>query len=751
MKVIPTSFREESRDRYLTYALSVVSDRALPDVRDGLKPVQRRILYAMLKNLNLKPEGSHKKSATVVGEVLGSYHPHGDLACYEAMVRMAQDFSMRYMLVDGQGNFGSLDGDSAAAYRYTEAKLRQIAIDVIGEINEDTVRFIDNFDGSVKEPVVLPSKLPHLLLNGVTGIAVGMATNIPPHNIADTINTLLFLIDNPDTTNSKLAAKIKGPDFPTGCDIVSTSQELTEIYKTGRGSIKMRSTWKLEEGKRGKRFIVVDSIPFGVNKATMIEKIADAVISKKLPQVIDVRDESTEVIRVVIELASDANVDKALAYLYKNTTLEHNFNCNLTALVPNKKTVTCKPELLSLKEILAHYLEFREEVVERRLIFEKRKLEERLHILEGFVIIFDNIDKAIKIVRKSTGRSDAASKLRKAFKLTEIQSFAIVDLKIYQLSQTSIDDIEKEYKLKLKRVNQIIKILKSRKSILNLIKQDLEEVLAAHKDRRRSKIVKSAVTYEIDEKDYIVHEDVFAIITKDGWVKRIRQTNDLNTTRLREGDSILSSHAVSTKDTIYIFTSKGLYYSLNVTDFPSSSGYGTPIQKLLKFKDNERIIKSSVGFTKEVSEGQFNFNEKKDVVFITKNGLGYSANANFLVPTKKSGKIIIKVKKTDSLVDIVQINKKVSFFTLNGQGLTLKQSEILDRNVPAAGVKLIGLKKDDAVVAAYSWDRSHKITISMDNGKSKDIDLNTITLGKRTLKGTKVIPKNKIIDVKGKG
>jgi len=350
MATFPTSLTQESRDRYLTYALSVVSGRALPDVRDGLKPVQRRILFAMLQNLNLKPSNSHRKSAAVVGEVLARFHPHGDIACYEAMVRMAQDFSLRYPLVDGQGNFGSLDGDNAAAYRYTEARLRELALEVIGEINEETVAFRDNFDGTVVEPVVLPSRVPNLLVNGATGIAVGMATSIPPHNLKDTIKALVELSKDPDLSVSKLTSMIKGPDFPTGCSILNSQRELVEMYETGRGSVRMRGEWEVEEMGRGKQSIVISSIPYAVNKSTLVERIAGLIIDRKLPQLVDVRDESTDDVRIVLELASGAEAEVAMAYLFKNTPLESNFAVNLTALVPGEGN-SPRPELLSLKDL----------------------------------------------------------------------------------------------------------------------------------------------------------------------------------------------------------------------------------------------------------------------------------------------------------------------------------------------------------------------------------------------------------------
>ncbi|MGI6680644.1 MAG: DNA gyrase subunit A [Bdellovibrionota bacterium] len=475
MAVIKSSIEKESQDRYLTYALSVVSSRALPDVRDGLKPVQRRILYAMYKNLNLKPTTSYRKSASVVGEVLGNYHPHSDTACYEAMVRMAQDFSLRYPIVDGQGNFGSLDGDSPAAYRYTEARLKAFALEVIGEIDEETVEFKDNFDGRLKEPQVFPSRVPNLLVNGASGIAVGMATNIPPHNLKNVISALIGLLEDSEITNSKLVSLIKAPDFPTSCTILNSKNELDEIYSSGKGAIRMRGDWVAEQGGRGKNFIIITSIPYGVNKSQLIEKIASLITDKKLPQVVDIRDESTSDVRIVLELAQGADAEVAMAFIYKNTPLESNFNVNLTALVPSKG-ISLKPQVLSLKECLQYFLEFRVDVTKRKLTFEKKQLEARVHILEALAKIFDALDEAIKIVRKSLGRVDAAEKLRVRFSLTEVQSFAVVDMKIYQLSKTNIEEVREELKAKLKRIKEIDALLKSEKAIFNIIKEDLESV-----------------------------------------------------------------------------------------------------------------------------------------------------------------------------------------------------------------------------------------------------------------------------------
>jgi DNA gyrase subunit A len=769
MATLTTSLKQESRDRYLTYALSVVSGRALPDVRDGLKPVQRRILYAMLQNLNLKPSGSHRKSAAVVGEVLARFHPHGDIACYEAMVRMAQDFSLRYPLVDGQGNFGSLDGDNAAAYRYTEAKLREIALEVVGEIDQETVPFRDNFDATVVEPFVLPSRIPNLLINGATGIAVGMATSIPPHNLKDTIKALVELSQDPELSVSKLTSIIKGPDFPTGCNILNSQKELVEMYETGRGSVRMRGEWEVEEQARGKQVIVVTSIPYAVNKSTLVERIAGLIIERKVPQLVDVRDESTNEVRIVLELASGADAELAMAYLFKNTPLESNFAVNITALVPTGEGPSTRPELLSLKACLQQFLSFREEVTEKRLVYERKQLLERVHILEGLALIYDALDEAIKIVRKSEGRSDAAERLRDRFKLTEIQSFAVVDMRIYQLSRTNIEEIRKELAEKLKRVKEIDKILKSKDAIQAIVREDLEALAEKFGDKRRSKLIKDNVDIEFDETAYVVHEDVHVVVSTDGWVKRIRRSNDLSSTRMREGDSILAAHALSTLDSVALFTSFGTLFVLKVSDIPASSGYGTPIQKMLKFRDGERIVGSygilsqqqpvaskSTGKQGELPlggaaasvESARTLKEGDTFLLVGHQGTGFALTLTELSETKRTGRRVMKLREGEYMAAVEPLAQTVVFITRDGSGLAIDKAEVPVRDSAAVGVALIGVRDDDAVVACCgvsSTKMKGTLNLTLKSGRVKDVPLSEVTKGHRALKGTKVYSREEIV------
>jgi DNA gyrase subunit A len=768
MATLTTSLQHESRDRYLTYALSVVSGRALPDVRDGLKPVQRRILYAMLQNLNLKPSGSHRKSAAVVGEVLARFHPHGDIACYEAMVRMAQDFSLRYPLVDGQGNFGSLDGDNAAAYRYTEAKLRELALEVIGEIDQETVPFRDNFDATVVEPMVLPSRVPNLLINGATGIAVGMATSIPPHNLKDTIKALIELSKDPELSIAKLTGIIKGPDFPTGCNILNSQKELVEMYETGRGSVRMRGEWEVEEQARGKQVIVVTSIPYAVNKSTLVERIAGLIIERKVPQLVDVRDESTNEVRVVLELASGADAELAMAYIFKNTPLESNFAVNLTALVPTHEGPSTRPELLSLKGCLQHFLTFREEVTEKRLQFERKQLLERIHILEGLVTIYDALDEAIRIVRKSDGRSDAAERLRDRFKLSEVQSFAVVDMRIYQLSRTNIDEITKELADKQKRVKEIDRILKSKDAIQELVRTDLEALSEKFGDKRRSKLIKDNVDIEFDETAYVVQEDVHAIVSTDGWVKRIRRSNDLASTRMREGDYILAAHALSTLDSVALFTNCGTLFVLKVSDFPASSGYGTPIQKILKFKDGERIIASfgmpvkpasptsspskqgelPLGGAAAAIGSERTLKEGDTFVLVSTQGTGFAHTLSEVSETKRTGRRVMKLREGEFMAAVEPLAPMTVFITRDGSGLAVSEKEIPVRDSAAVGVALMGVRDDDAIVACCGVSSSKMkgtLNLTLKSGRVKDVPLSEVTKGHRALKGTKVYSREEIV------
>ena len=537
------SLHEAAQSRYLNYALSVITSRALPDVRDGLKPVQRRILFTMWQQ-NLTADAKHRKCAKVVGDVMGNFHPHGDSAIYETLVRMAQSFSLRYPLVDGSGNFGSLDGDGAAAMRYTECRLARIADEVLQEIEQETVPFRPSYDGTKTEPIVLPSRLPNLLINGSTGIAVGMATNIPPHNLHEICAALLKLLDNPDLTTLQLCRWVKGPDFPTGGHILNSPDELKEIYRTGSGSIRLRSTWEVGPSSRSDKKLYITSIPYAVNKSQLVEQIGDVVLSRKMPHLVDVRDVSTDDVRIELELKPGADDNLVMAYLFKHTSLQTTFAVNMTCLVPTENAEAGRPERLDLKQMLWHFLHFRLEVVTSRLEHERDQLQRRIHLLEGFEKVFDALDEIIKIIRKSDGKADSAEKIMKRFALDAEQTDAILELKLYRLARLEIQVIQTELGEKRKRARQIAALLKDEEGRWKLVRQELEEIQAKYGnpkiDPRRS-IIEEAEEVEYSADAFIVEEDNVVIVSRDGWVKRQKEVKDLSTTRLREGDAVLAA------------------------------------------------------------------------------------------------------------------------------------------------------------------------------------------------------------------
>src|SRR5437867_3087213 len=574
---IATELREAAEERYLNYALSVITARALPDVRDGLKPVQRRILYAMYQNLHLTAGSRPRKSAAIVGDVLGKFHPHGDLAAYEAMVRMAQPFALRYPLVHGEGNFGSLDGDAAAAMRYTEARVTALAEEMLADLGAETVPFRSNYDSTLDEPIVLPSAIPQLLMNGSTGIAVGMATNIPPHSLREVVAALVAMIDEPDLGVKGLLKHVKSPDFPTGGEILNSKKELREVYETGQGAIRLRGEYTEERLPRGKRQIVVTSLPYMVNKAELVEQIAQEILSRRLPQATDVRDESTADIRIVLELKSDASADAVMAYLYKHTALQTNFNVNLTCLLPTDNPAVGQPARVTLADLCRHFLDFRMAVVTRRLEHERRQLEARLHILEALARIYDDLDRAIRIIRKAESRADAAQKLREAFRLDQVQADAILDIRLYQLARLEIEKIRAERAEKRKRLKEIESLLARPRERWKLVRTELVAIGEKYGDARRTKVGGGEeLTY--DPEAYIVHEEATVLLSRDGWLKRVREVKDPSATRLREGDALAAMLPGTTRDRLVLYSTTGTMYVLRVADVPATTGYGEPVQ-----------------------------------------------------------------------------------------------------------------------------------------------------------------------------
>ena len=578
-----------ARTRYLNYALSVITARALPDVRDGLKPVQRRILYAMYANLRLLHTGRFRKSAAVVGEVMARFHPHGDQSIYDAMVRLAQPFSLRAPLVEGHGNFGSLDGDSAAAMRYTESRLRALATELLQEIGQETVAFRANYDGTTTEPVVLPARFPNLLVNGVAGIAVGMATNIPPHNLAEVCRSAVALIDAPEAGVDALMEHLEGPDFPIGGEILNSRAELADIYRTGRGAVRLRATYRVETANR-RRWIIVDSIPYGQNKATLVEQIGLAIGAGKVPQLSDVRDESTDDIRIVLELKRGHSDQVAMAWLYKNTNLRTNFHVNLTVLLPTANEEVGRPAQVGLVEVLRQFNRHRFVVVTRRFEYELAKILERLHILRGFAILFDALDEAIALIRSSDGKKDAAKRLMARFPLDDLQTDAILELKLYRLAKLQIQAVRQELAELEAEAARIEAILASEDALWGVVRSELLEVAEAHGTPRRTRIGQEAQEFEFDPNAYIVARNTWVLVTRGGWIKRQDSFRDISKVRVRDGDSVGWAFRCSTRSNVAIFSDRGKAYVLLAEHITQTTGYGDPVQRQFNFADGEQVV-----------------------------------------------------------------------------------------------------------------------------------------------------------------
>ncbi len=721
------ALHEAAQARYLNYALSVITARALPDVRDGLKPVQRRILFTMWQQ-NLTADAKHRKCAKVVGDVMGSYHPHGDAALYETLVRMAQPFSLRYPLIDGSGNFGSLDGDSAAAMRYTECRLARLSDELLSEIDQTTVHFRPTYDGTKTEPVVLPARIPNLLINGTTGIAVGMATNIPPHNLGEVCTALVKLLDNEDIGNAQLCRYIKGPDFPTGGQILNSQEELKAIYKSGSGSIRLRGTWDIGPETRSTKTIYIDSIPYTVNKAQLVERIAEVVLGRKLPQLLDVKDLSTEDVRIALELKKDADEKMIMAYLFKHTPLQINFAVNLTCLIPTENPEVGRPERLDLKQILWHFLHFRLEVVTRRLEHELAALRKRIHILEGFETVFDALDEIIRIIRKSDGKADAAGKIMARFKLDADQTDAILELKIYRLARLEILIVRQELEEKRKRARQIGALLKDEASRWKLVREELEEISKKYGDKRRTVIASDSGEVEYSADDFIVDEDNVVIVSRDGWVKRQKEVKDLTTTRLREGDAVLAAFAGSTRATCVFFSNFGVAYTCRFIDVPASTGYGEPIQKQFKLKDGERIVAAmsldprAVGPIVPKKEGE---PARVHAVAVSSDGYALRFNLDgFVEPSTRSGRRYARPADGAEIVGVARLagGETLIAATAEARGILAKAEEVNFLSGPGKGVLLIKLGDEDRVLGfiASTGDRD-LLTVETTRGGEQTI------------------------------
>ncbi len=728
------ALHEAAQARYLNYALSVITSRALPDVRDGLKPVQRRILYTMWQQ-NLTASAKHRKCAKVVGDVMGSYHPHGDAALYDTLVRMAQPFSLRYPLVDGSGNFGSLDGDAAAAMRYTECRLARISDEMLSEIDQDTVAFRPNYDGTKTEPVVLPARLPNLLVNGATGIAVGMATSIPPHNLHEVCTALVKLLDNPDLSSAQLCRYVKGPDFPTGGQVLNSPDELKEIYKTGSGSIRLRGTWAEGPPTRGGKTIHITSIPYAVNKAQLVERIAEIVVGRKLAALVDVKDLSTEDVRIALEIKRDADEKMVLAYLCKHTPLQTNFAVNLTCLIPTENEEVCRPERLDLKSMLWHFLHFRLEVVTRRLEHELAALRKRIHVLEGFATIFDALDEIIRLIRKSDGKQDAARQIMAKFDLDADQTDAILELKLYRLARLEILVIRQELAEKRARVRQIGAMLGDEASRWAVVREEIVALPQQHggpkADPRRTLLEPAGEEIEYRADDFIVDEDNVVIVSRDGWVKRQKEVRDVAATRLREGDGALAVLAGSTRATVAFFTNFGVAYTARIVDVPASTGYGEPIQRLFKFRDGEKVVtavsldpRATGGTTPERPDGV----PPTHALAVTSDGYSLRFGLDgFVEASTRAGRRYARPAEGAEVVGvaIVHGDETIIAVTERARAMLCKLSEVNYLSGPGRGVILVKIKPGEDRVLGFVASTGDRDLLTVETSRGAEQTVST--------------------------
>ncbi|CZR99121.1 MULTISPECIES: DNA gyrase subunit A [unclassified Clostridioides] len=731
-KILPIEIAEEMKKSYIDYSMSVIAGRALPDVRDGLKPVHRRILYSM-SELNLTPDKPYRKSARIVGDVLGKYHPHGDTAVYYAMVRMAQDFSTRALLVDGHGNFGSVDGDSPAAMRYTEAKMSKLSLELLRDIEKETVDFKPNFDESLKEPSVLPARYPNLLVNGSNGIAVGMATSIPPHNLAEVIDATIYLIDNPECSVDDLIKFVQGPDFPTAA-IIMGKESIAEAYRTGRGKVKVRSRAFIEELPKGKQQIIVTEIPYQVNKAKLVERIAELVKEKRIEGISDLRDESNRNgMRIVIELKRDANANIVLNNLYKHSQMEDTFSIIMLALVDGQ------PRVLNLKQILYHYIKHQEDVVTRRTKFELNKAEARAHILEGLKIALDNIDAVISLIRASKTGQEAKQGLIDKFNLTEIQAQAILDMRLQRLTGLERDKIEAEYEELIKKINRLKEILADERLLLNVIKDEITIIKENYADERRTEI--RHAEGEIDMRDLISDEEIAITLTHFGYIKRLpsdtyksqkRGGRGISALTTREEDFVRHLITTTTHSRLLFFTNKGRVFKLNAYEIPEGKrqAKGTAIVNLLQLSADEKIA------TLIPIDGN---DENEYLLLTTKKGIVKKTKREEFRNINKSGLIAIGLRDDDELigVELTDGKQEVLLVTKDGMSIRFDENDIRYMGRTAMGVKGITLSKDDFVVSMNLCSKGTDVLVVSKNGFGKRTNIEEYRSQIRAGKGIK--------------
>ncbi len=756
-EVEAVELHQATRSRYLNYALSVITSRALPDIRDGLKPVQRRILYTMYQDLKLRADTRYLKSARVVGEVMGKYHPHGDQAIYDAMVRMAQPFSLRAPLVDGQGNFGSIDGDSAAAMRYTEARLRPIAAELLSEINQGTVDFRASYDGQLEEPVVLPAQLPNLLINGASGIAVGMATNIPPHNLRELVAALLFLIKKPEASLEEIcnSKQIKGPDFPTGGEILNSEEEIRAVYEKGQGPIKLRGEYEVEAQGR-KRQLVIKSLPYALNKSSLVEKIAQLIINRKVPQILDIRDESSDKIRVVMELKRGASPEVAMAYLFKHTPLQSNYHLNLTALVPTDDPQVKAPRRLGLLEILKEFLGFRMEVASRRLQHQLKGLEKIIHRLEGFEIAFGALDGILQVIRESASRAAAASTLMAQFSLSKVQAEAILEMKLYRLARLEIEEIRRDLKEKRAEAAKLQALLADEQARWTLIRDELRRLRKRFGEPRRTQLSGPDEGHDFDAERYILKENTWVILSRQGRLKRQRGFTEVSAIRVPEGDEIGWVLRTDTTQTFCLFTQMGGAYSIRVAEIASTTGYGDPVQANFGFSDGERIIGVACSdplLLPEVRarepelqlpglEGVPKIPGPFGVVMTRRGRTARFSLKSYLEPSKRTGRRFLNLEKGDEVLSLslASGDENLALASARGRVMIFPINQIPPKRGAVKGVLGVKLEPRDRVIAcALLRERRDTLTVHTSRGREVLIRESRYAPVKRGGRGKEVI------------
>ncbi len=726
---------------YTNYAQAVIHGRALPDVRDGLKPVQRRILYAMLADNHLRPDGRFKKCAAVIGTVLAKYHPHGDTAAYGALVRMAQSFVMQEPLVDGHGNFGSIDGDPPAAYRYTECKLRPIAMELLSDLSDGVVDMLPNFDGSASEPPVIPARFPNLLVNGSMGIAVGVATNIPPHNLTETCAALCHLIDNPKADTADLMKFIKAPDFPTGGIIISSKKDIKEMYETGRGPVEIRGTYEVEEGQRGKKHLVFTSIPYGINKSKLLDSIGDLINTSNIPQATDVRDESTTDVRIVIDLKKGSNPDNVAAYLYNKTSLQSRFNVNMTCLMPLADG-SIIPERAPLKKVLTTFLGFRFECTQRMLTNELGGINAKIHILEGFQKLSKNLAKVVEVVSKSKGREQSHKAVKSLLKTSEEQTRAILDTKIYKLNEDDVNKALSELSTLHARKSEIESILKSDKKIWNLVEGDISGVAERFNKKRQSKFAPRAEkALDFDESTFIVNEDAFFIATKLGFLKRQKTAANV---RVRDNDSIFFNRKTNSRDPVVMLTNMGRAYTVLGADIPMTNGYGDHISTMFSLSDGEHLV--AVFPVSDDLKGKY-------LQSVTENGyISRFEMDSILTPSTKRGRKFLNLGDSDNIIRIdISGNQSFDMFivTNNARVLRNNMADVPIKPTALKGYKAISLDKDDRITFAGSFADHSEFTVEIEGARSRKFNRKT-DYSPRGGKGKRIKKDGRVLKVESK-